>query len=177
MLNPFKCFLGMAPSIAALGVFKAIKLCEMAAKVRRNREELVLVRREASQFLEYMRVKKGTVLEKLQKVKDLLQSLEVTDMQCSFEHSGGITTYAVHERDGNRNRLYLRGVHAVLSRSIEYYNCLIAKGRRYFGPISSAVDAARLNVVRETVDVEAFLEMEEETVSELDDNLLFSATE
>lgn len=164
----------MASGIAALGVFKAIKLCEMAAKVRRNREELVLVRRESAQFLEYMRVKRGIVLEKLKKVEDVLLSLDPVRIsgECPLVHSGDISTYAVHERDGNINRLYLRGVHAVLSRSNEYYARLIAKGRKFFGPISS-VDAARLNVVTETEDVEAFLEAEEEGDFEIDENRRF----
>ena len=165
----------MESALPSLGVFRAIKLCEMAAKVRRNQEEIVLVRKESAQFLDYMGAKKDEVKAKLLLLGQSLLSFDpATDHHCSLVHSVEISTYTIDERDANSNKLYLRGVHAVLSRSLEYYTRLIAKGQKWFSPIAFA-DAASLNVVHEAVDAEAFLE--DADGGEIDDTVLVSAAE
>ena len=152
-------FAGMSIGIRAIGIFGAIKLCEMYAKVRRNREELVLVKREARQYLEYMQSKREEVLGRLDKVEALMLAVDpgMADSH-PLEYSGDLKVYALDERDAARNKLYLRGGRAVLKRSLDYYNRLIAKGQKFFRPIVSPGSVVDRREVDEVPDVNAFLE-------------------
>jgi hypothetical protein len=167
-------YVGMSVGIRAIGIFGAIKLCEMYAKVRRNVEEIVLVRKEAKQYLEYMKKKRDEVLERLDQVEASMLAIDPS-MADSYPlaFSGDLKVYALDKRDAARNKLYLRGVRAVLKRSVDYYTCLIAKGQKFFRPIVSPGSVVDIREVDEVPDLNAYLE----EGGDINANVLFSSFE
>ena len=165
----------MTAGIRALGVFRAIRLCELYAKVRRNKEEILLVEKEAKQYLEYMRGKRSEVLDRLDKVEISLLAIDSAGLDYThpLEMSQELKVYAIAEEDAKCNKLYLRGVQAVLKRSLDYYSGLSAKGQVFFKQIVVRGNVADLHTVGEVVDLNAHLE----GGGELDADAMFSPFE
>ena len=124
---------GMPAKLLEIGLYRAVAICQLYSKVRRNEEEIQIVLGQMNDYMKYMSQRKKEVKLGLMEVSNRIGLCNQTsDGVFSLQFSESLKVYAIDPRDAGRNNLYLRGVQAILKRSERYYEDLERKGAYWF---------------------------------------------
>lgn len=153
----------MPAKLLEFGLYQAVSLGQLYSKVRRNEEEIQLVLGQMNDYMKYLSIKKSDVVLRLQEVSASIDGVDSeTDMLSSICFSNGLKAYRVDARDAKCNKLYLRGVHAILKKSLKYYQWLEEEGVCWFQKIPqiAAGDLSLVDASVEALDLNEALEIE-----------------
>lgn len=129
---------GLPAKLQEIGLYRAVAICQLYSKVRRNEEEIQIVLGQMNDYMKYMSQRKKEVVLGLKEVSSRIGLCDQrSDGVFTLQFSESLKVYDVDPKDAGRNNLYLRGVHAILKRSERYYEDLERKGAYWFRQVPS----------------------------------------
>ncbi|KAK9795482.1 hypothetical protein WJX73_003008 [Symbiochloris irregularis] len=121
--------------LLGLGVYEAMRLHAMASKVRRNKEELPLLRKEMGQYLRYVRAELQRIQAAIGQASGQLHQLDQAQgaARPRYRLLQATSRYQLYSEDVQTDDLYLRGQLALFHEAKEEFENLMAQGTSRFG--------------------------------------------